>query len=97
MNISILLFEEPEAHLFPPYIKKITTDIIFDEKNNQYFINTHSPYVLNNFLEEEKENISVYIVSYKEETKVKRLDDDELKRVLQYDIDLFDSLESFIN
>jgi len=33
---SVLLFEEPEAHMFPPYIRKLTTDILFD-KTNQFF------------------------------------------------------------
>ena len=47
---SIIIFEEPEAHSYPPYISKITTDIMYSE-TNQFFITTHSPYVLNDFME----------------------------------------------
>ena len=46
---SVLLFEEPEAHAFPPYIRHITQDII-DAESNQFFIVTHSPFVINDFL-----------------------------------------------
>src|SRR3546814_1840625 len=41
---SVLLFEEPEAHSFPPYISHITQEIIH-KRNNQYFIATHSPFI----------------------------------------------------
>lgn len=93
---SILLFEEPEAQLFPPYIKKLTYDILNDQGNNQFFINTHSPYVLNNILENSQGQVSVYIVYHNGSTKVKNLSDKEKNEILEYDIDLFYNLESFI-
>ena len=30
---SVLIFEEPEAHSYPPYISKITQEIINSEQN----------------------------------------------------------------
>jgi predicted ATPase len=76
---SILLFEEPESHMFPPYIAKLTSDIIFDENNNQYFIATHSPYVLNEFIEEAQNDLAMYLVDYdKGETVIKRLTDEQV-------------------
>jgi AAA15 family ATPase/GTPase len=39
---SVLLFEEPEAHSYPPYIQQLAESIL-DDKHNQYFITTHSP------------------------------------------------------
>lgn len=66
---AILTFEEPEAHSYPPYISKITTDIIYSE-SNQFFITTHSPYVLNEFLENRRENLAIYLIDLK---KVKLL------------------------
>ena len=48
---TVLLFEEPEAHMFPPYISKFTSDVIYF-KSNQYFISTHSPFVINDFIED---------------------------------------------
>ena len=93
----VLLFEEPEAHMFPPYMRKFTADVIFD-KTNQFFIATHSPYVLGEFIEEIKDDLSVYVVDYdKGETVIKRLTDDEVTEVSQYGIDLFFNLESYLD
>lgn len=94
---SVLLFEEPEAHMFPPYVKKFTTDVIFDE-TNQFFITTHSPYVLQEFIEEAENDLGVYVVDYdKGETIIKRLTDEQVSEVAQYGIDLFFNLESYLD
>ena len=86
---AILTFEEPEAHSYPPYISKITTDIIHSE-TNQFFITTHSPYVLNEFLENKKDELGIYLVDFKEgETTVKGLTEDEVNKVYQSGVDLF--------
>lgn len=96
---TVLLFEEPEAHMFPPYITKFTGDIIFEKQNgNQYFISTHSPFVMNDFLEESRDELSVYLVGLKAgETVVKRLNDEELHEVYQYGVDLFFNIESYLD
>lgn len=95
-NETSLLFEEPESHMFPPYIKLFTNDII-ENKTNQFFINTHSPFVLNEFLENSRDELSVYVVGYNEgETKIKRLSDEELKDVYDSGVDLFFNIESYI-
>ena len=44
---SALVFEKPEAHSYPPFISKVTQDIIQSDRN-QFFITTHSPYVVTN-------------------------------------------------
>jgi AAA15 family ATPase/GTPase len=92
---SILLFEEPEAHCFPPYIRQITQDII-DSETNQFFIATHSPYVLNDFLEYERNDVAIFIANFKNgETVIRRLTDEEVNDVYQYGIDLFFNHELF--
>jgi AAA15 family ATPase/GTPase len=97
---SVLLFEEPEAHMFPPYIAKFTSDVNYDENNNQFFIATHSPFVLNDFMEDmEKEDLAIYAVGYKKEsgeTLVRRITDEEIHEIYQYGIDLFFNLENFL-
>jgi len=94
---AILTFEEPEAHAYPPYISKITTDIIYSE-SNQFFITTHSPYVLNEFIENRKEDLAVYLVDFREgETKIKRLSEERLDEVSQFGVDLFFNLEIFLD
>ncbi|MDX2287144.1 MAG: AAA family ATPase [Bacteroidia bacterium] len=47
---AVLCFEEPEAFAFPPYLKHLAETIATDS-DNQYFIATHSPYVLTSLIE----------------------------------------------
>ena len=93
---SILLLEEPENHSFPPYIKLLAERII--EKNtNQYFIATHSPYILNAFIEQcPPEDLSISIARYDDyETKIKVLGDEEIQNILDTHIDLFFNIRAF--
>lgn len=93
---AILTFEEPEAHAYPPYISKITTDIIYSE-TNQFFITTHSPYVLNEFLEHTKKDLSIYLIDFKNgETSVRGLTEEEINEVSQFGVDLFFNSEIFL-
>ncbi len=95
---SVLLFEEPEAHAFPPYIQTVMQDII-DAESNQVFIVTHSPLVVNAFLEYEKlrKETSIYLFDYKnDQTIVKRLSDEEMELAYEYGDDLFFNLENLL-
>ena len=95
---AVLLFEEPEAHAFPPYIKTITQDII-EAKTNQFFIVTHSPFIVNDFLEyaDLRKEVAIYLFDFKNrQTIVKRLTDEELDEVYNFGIDLFFNIECFL-
>ncbi len=93
---SVLLFEEPEAHAFPPYMSKLTQEMIH-KKDNQFFIATHSPYILNDLLENAREELSVYMVDYQnKQTVVKHLSIEQLHDIYQYGVDLFTNSESYI-
>ena len=95
-NDSVLLFEEPEAHSFPPYMTHLTQEMIHGP-NNQYFIATHSPFILNDLLENSRDELSVFLVYYENtETRVKQLTEQELHDVFQNGVDLFTNSESFI-
>jgi AAA15 family ATPase/GTPase len=97
---TVLLFEEPEAHMFPPYIAKFTNDIVHDENKNQFFITTHSPFVLNDLIENlQGDELAIYIVRYKKETGetlIDRLSEKELHEAAQFGYDFFMNLENFI-
>ena len=94
---SVLMFEELEAHAYPPYISKIAQTII-QNPSNQYFITTHSPYVINEFLEEKSLDVAIHIVDYKEgKTIVKTLSKEEMDEVYNYGIDLFFNTEAFLD
>ncbi|KAA6348911.1 DNA replication and repair protein RecF [termite gut metagenome] len=93
---SILIFEEPEAHAYPPYISNVVQEIIYS-KNNQFFITTHSPYVVSELLESAEKELAIYLVDYKDgQTVVKRLDDEELQEIYEYGVDLFFNTETFL-
>jgi len=93
---SILLFEEPEAHSFPPYMTHLTQEMIF-KKSNQYFVATHSPFILNDLLENGRDELAVFIVYYEfYKTKIRQLTKEDMHDVLQNGIDLFTNSESFI-
>ena len=94
---SIILFEEPEAHCFPPYVTHITQEII-DSESNQFFIATHSPYVLTTCLEREssRKDLAIFMADFKDgQTVIKRLTDDEVNEVYDYGLDLFFNSELF--
>jgi len=95
-NNSILLFEEPEAHSFPPYMSHLTQEMIY-KKDNQFFIATHSPFILNDLLENSRSELSVFVLNYENhETKVRKLSDGELYEAFQSGVDFFTNNESFV-
>jgi len=95
-NNSVLLFEEPEAHSFPPYMAHLTQEMIY-KRDNQYFIATHSPFILNDLLENGRDDLAVFVVHYEDhETKVRKLSGDEMHDVFQSGVDLFTNNESFV-
>lgn len=93
---SILVFEEPESHAFPYYTKYFAETIALDEKNNQYFISTHNPYLLLPVLEKSpKEDVAVFITDYKDyQTKVRPLSTEEMEEIME--IDVFSNLGMFL-
>jgi len=93
---SIIILEEPEAHSFPPYMSHITQEMIY-KKDNQYFVATHSPFILNDLLENGMEELAVFIVNYSEnETVTRPLSREELHDIYQNGVDLFTNSESFV-
>jgi AAA15 family ATPase/GTPase len=95
---SVLLFEEPEAHAFPPYIRTLTYDIVKRE-SNQFFITTHSPFVVSDFLEYQhtRKELSIFLVGFKDgQTTAKRLSDEEMNEIYDYGIDVFFNLENYL-
>ncbi len=93
---SVLVFEEPEAHAFPPYIVHITQEII-EAKSNQFILSTHSPYILEYFLENAIDETSIFMVDYKDgETVANRLSKEDMTDILRYGIDLFTNYETFL-
>lgn len=94
---SVILLEEPEAHCFPPYIARIAKEII-EAETNQFFIATHSPYLLNTIIENTKfDDLAVYVSSFSDyQTKVRKLTDEELTEMLDFGTDVFFNYDAFV-
>lgn len=93
----MICFEEPEAHTFPPYISNVIESIIASE-SNQFFMTTHSPYVMGTLLESAGDDLAVYVVDMVDNaTVVKRLTDDQLQAAYDNGMDMFYNLEAFLS
>jgi len=94
---AILIFEEPEANCYEPYILEITNAIKNDINNNQFFIVTHSQYVVDELLRDEqsRNDTNIYLVGAdKGETKIKRLKPEVSKDVYQTGLNIFFNYQS---
>ncbi|MFQ3609279.1 MAG: AAA family ATPase [Chloroherpetonaceae bacterium] len=90
---SVLIFEEPETHSFPPYIQHLAVEIA-NSRDNQFFIATHSPYLFNTILEEApKEDVAVFVVDYEHyQTVVHPVSEEGYGEIIDYGIDIFFNL-----
>ena len=95
---SVILFEEPESHSFPPYIRELALKIV-ESTENQFFITTHSPHLFTTIVEEtEPEDLAVFITYFENyETKFKKLGTDDINDLLSYGVDIFFNQKWFLN
>lgn len=93
---KVICFEEPEAHTFPPYISNVVNDIISSE-SNQFFITTHSPYVMSSLLESDGGELAVFVVDIENnESVIRRLTDEQLQEAYDNGLDMFYNLEAYL-
>lgn len=87
---AVLVFEEPEAHAYPPFIKQFGEKIL-ESETNQFFLATHNPYILNTLLENDKNNeVNLFLVDYKDhQTTIQLIDIEERSQMLTHGIDIF--------
>lgn len=91
---KVICFEEPEAHTFPPYISNVVNDIIASE-DNQFFITTHSPYVMSTLLESASDDLAVFVVDMENNaTVISRLSEQQLQEAYDNGMDMFYNLEA---
>ncbi len=94
---AVLIFEEPEAHSYPPYTKMLG-DRICQSETNQFFITTHSPYLLQTLIANtNSDNLNVFVTYFEDyQTKVKLLNDDELAEIQEDSTDVFYRLDNYL-
>jgi len=87
---ATLIFEEPEAHAYPPFIKQFSEKVL-ESTSNQFFIATHNPYILNTLLENDTDDeVNLFLVDYKDhQTTIKLIDGAERNEMLAHGIDIF--------
>lgn len=95
---SVLIFEEPEANSFPLYTKELASVISSDE-TNQFFLSTHSPYLLNNLIgETETKDLNLVLVYYEDyQTKIKVFSEEEILNVRDTEEDLLVNLDKYLD
>lgn len=83
---ATLVFEEPEVHAFPEYVRFLGKQIALDH-GKQYFLATHNPYMFTALVEKtpaaELQVLAVYWDG--SQTKVHCLSDSDLARLLEGD------------
>lgn len=94
---SVIAFEEPEIHTHPYYTKYLAEKIASD-RNNQYFISTHTPYMLVPLIEKTSIRDLAVNVTYVGEgrTKVYTLSDEDLEKLLDLEFDALLNLDKFL-
>ena len=98
-----IFLEEPENNLFPPtqvqlieWLIEMSTDRF---RRNSMFIATHSPYVVNCFLERPQRDYKLFIAAPVGEegmSVIKAASDDDLQQMYDYGVDVFFYYESFV-
>jgi predicted ATPase len=98
---SVLLLEEPEAHSYPVYVAKLGRRIV-ESRTNQFFVATHSPYLITSVLEnmlpdeEQSAEIAVFATYYEDfQTKIRQLNDEEVRSIRADGLDVFYNMPRF--
>ena len=93
-----IFLEEPEANLFPPTQSNLVEwllDMTKGELPSNLFIATHSPYILNAFLE--KKDIDMSLFYTRADSKlisVKTATDEDIQAIYDYGVDAFFNIET---
>jgi len=100
---SDIFLEEPENNLFPPtqvqlmeWLIEMSTDRF---RRNSMFIATHSPYVVNCFLERPQRDYKLFIaapVGDEGMSVIRAASDDDLQQMYDYGVDVFFNYETFV-
>jgi len=83
---STLIFEEPEGHIFPHYIKELA-ELISEDESNKFFITSHNPYFLETIISKcDPDQLQINLVYMENfETKVKVLNSNEITTLMKND------------
>ncbi len=88
---QVLVFDEPEAHAFPPFTKTLAERIALDDRGNQFFLTTHSPYMLDSLLSKTPaSDLNVVLCRMENfETKAYPLNQEQIDQIKEWSMDAF--------
>jgi predicted ATPase len=88
---SILVFDEPEAHAYPPYTKILAEKIALDDRGNQFFLTTHSPYMLDSLISKTPaEDLNIILCRMENfETKAYVMTEEQKMQIMEWSMDAF--------
>ncbi|TGE24448.1 hypothetical protein E5K00_04325 [Hymenobacter aquaticus] len=99
---AVILLEEPEAHSYPMYVSMLGKRMV-ESRNNQFFVATHSPYLITEVLEqmlpdeEQAKELAIFVAYYEDyQTKVKQLSDEEVQAIRGDSVDVFYNMARYI-
>ena len=99
---SQVYLEEPENNLFPPE-QTILAEWLIQMGNERFrsnvmFLATHSPYIVNCFLEREKKDFNLFITAPSEDRRsiVKNISEEEIQKMYDSGVDVFFNYEAFV-
>jgi predicted ATPase len=93
-----IFLEEPEANLFPPTQSNLVEwllDMTKGEQKSNLFIATHSPYILNAFLEKQIIDMNLlYTRTIEGQITIKTATEQDIQDIYDYGVDAFFNIET---
>ena len=93
-----IFLEEPEANLFPPTQSRLVEwllDMTKGEQPSNLFIATHSPYILNAFMEKQDVDMTLlYTRTTEGQITVKTATEQDFQDIYDYGVDTFFNIET---
>ena len=88
---AILVFDEPEAHAYPPYTKILAEKMALDDRGNQFFLTTHSPYMLDSLISKTPaEDLNIVLCRMEDfETKAYVMTEEQKVQIMEWSMDAF--------
>ena len=96
---SDIFLEEPETNLFPPtqcQLVDLLIKMATSEHRDNFFIATHSPYVMNRLLEQELKDFSLFLAHKNSgKTIVRKATANEVQEIYDNNVDSFFNIETY--
>ncbi|MDE6537923.1 MAG: ATP-binding protein [Muribaculaceae bacterium] len=99
---SEIFLEEPEDNLFPPTQCQLVNWLIeaIKKHDDMLFVATHSPYILNQFIKDDPEGLTIFFTHRESEKSnlysVRQLNAEEIQEIYDNGVDLFFNFEAYI-